>query len=60
MIGKRVKWLLVQFAQTGEPDWRYGKVVAERGDYFVVLAEKFGAIGLNPFVVKRGADIELA
>ena len=60
MLNKRVKWMLVQFAQDGHADWRFGKVVAEKGDYFVIEAEKYGAIGLNPFVVKRGADIELA
>lgn len=60
MIGKKVKWMLIQYSQTGEPDIRYGKVVAEDGDWFVIRADKFGALGLNPFVVKRGADIVVA
>lgn len=54
MIGKRVKWLMIQYSQTGEPMYRLGTVVAEHGDWFVIKADIFSG---NPFVIKRGADI---
>ena len=60
MIGKKVKWLLIQYSQHGSPMFRTGEVVAEHGDWFVVKVNDYGMAGLNPFVVKRGADIELA
>lgn len=60
MIGKKVKWLMIQYSQAGEPVYRTGTVVAEHGDWFVIKADTYTAIGCNPFVVKRGADIVMA
>ena len=56
MIGKKVKW----HSNFIVPETRTGKIVAADGNWLVVRADKFAAVGLNPFILKHMRDIEVA